>query len=715
MFNRNRLDDSARVARCRRHLLMRNAHNAPPEHCFAHLGVCDAPQASSVGSTGRILHRFHIEGAFISLSFFIMILTLSVSDAEAFLIDKQVNKPCLHHHKIQSESDDGSEPERRDEMDILAILQLFGGVGLFLFGMSLMGSSLEKLAGGSLQQILEALTTSKKKGVGEVKGWALGTGVTAIIQSSAATTIMLIGFVNAGIMKLGQAIPVVLGANVGSTATAQILRLGDIGSGNLVLQLLKPSSFAPMLAGVGAFIILFSKKKRMKDIAGILVGLGVLFYGMTMMEQVFAPLKESPTFQQIFLSFENPLLGILAGLAITAIIQSSSASVGILQALSATGAVTFATAIPIIIGQNLGKCMTILLGAIGANKNAKRVSLSYLLFNIFGALFFFILIYGLQYTIGLPFMSHIVNRGDIANLHLGFNLITSLILLPFSDRLADLTGRIIGKETEDETEKEFMKLDDRLLQTPVIALEQCRILMEKMIRCIEENFNTSTNLIIQYDENAFALLDKNESFVDRCETVLTSYIIRIDRSVLSEDAKFMISEILNSISDLERIGDYCINVAYIARDMQKDNINFSDSGIIEMETMIKAAGEALFNLFTSFQDRDRFKAIRVEPLAETIEQMKSIMKEHHIQRLQEGLCDAKSGAAFFDLSNCFERISAHAGNVSLHVIKRMEANRSFDEMHGHTQDISGEEYIKIFEEYERKYLTPVKHSADMVS
>lgn len=253
-------------------------------------------------------------------------------------------------------------------MDILSILQLFGGVGLFLFGMSLMGSSLEKLAGGSLQKILEALTTSKKKGVGEIKGWALGTGVTAIIQSSAATTIMLIGFVNAGIMKLGQAIPVVFGSNVGSTATAQILRLGDIGSGNLVLKLLKPSSFAPMLVAVGAFIILFSKKKRLKDIAGILVGLGILFYGMNMMEQVFAPLKDSPTFQQVFLSFQNPLLGIAAGLVITAIIQSSSASVGILQALSATGAVTFGTAIPIIIGQNLGKCMTILLGSVGANK-----------------------------------------------------------------------------------------------------------------------------------------------------------------------------------------------------------------------------------------------------------------------------------------------------------------------------------------------------------
>ena len=593
-------------------------------------------------------------------------------------------------------------------MDIISILQLFGGVGLFLFGMSLMGSSLETLAGGSLQKILEALTTSKKKGVGQVKGWALGTGVTAIIQSSAATTIMLIGFVNAGIMGLGQAIPVVYGANVGSTATAQILRLGDIGSGNLVLRLLKPSSFAPMLVGVGAFIILFAKKKKLKDVAGILIGLGVLFYGMTMMEEVFAPLKESPAFQKLFLSFENPLLGIAAGLLITALIQSSSASVGILQALSATGAITYGTAIPIIIGQNLGKCMTILLGSIGANKKAKRVSLSYLLFNIMGAIFFFILIYGIHYTIGLPFLARTVNRGNIANLHLAFNLITSLILLPFADQMAALTGRIIGKDPVDEAEKEFMKLDDRLLQTPVVALEQCRGLMEKMMMRIEENYKKATGLISHYDDRTFAEMEKNESFMDRCETVLTAYIIRIDRSSLSEDAKFMISEILNSVSDLERIGDYCMNIAYAAKEMDQDKISFSDNGMKELTLMIRATGEALTNLSSSFRNRDRLAAIKVEPLSETVEQMKDIMKEHHIRRLQEGVCNAESGAVFFDLANCFDRISAHAGNVSLHVIKRMEANRSFDEMHGRSQDISGEDYIRIFDQYESDYLEPVK-------
>ena len=312
-------------------------------------------------------------------------------------------------------------------MDLFSILTLLGGVGLFLFGMNLMGASLKNLAGGSLEKVLEKLTTGKNQVVGNIKGFTLGTAVTAIIQSSAATTIMLIGFVNAGIMKLGQAIPVVFGANIGSTATAQILRLGDLGESNIFLRLLKPSSFAPILICIGAFIILFTKNNKKRDVASILVGLGVLFLGMNTMEGVFAPLKESESFQNLFTSFNNPFLGILIGLVLTATIQSSSASVGILQAISSTGVVTYGTAIPIIIGQNIGKCMTIILGGIGANKKAKRVSLSYLLFNIFGAVFFVVVIYGLQLFIDMPFMEKVVNRGDIANVHFLFNFIISII------------------------------------------------------------------------------------------------------------------------------------------------------------------------------------------------------------------------------------------------------------------------------------------------
>lgn len=592
-------------------------------------------------------------------------------------------------------------------MDILSILQLLGGVGLFLYGMSLMGSSLEKLAGSGLERILEKLTTSKKKGVGFIKGWGLGAGVTAIIQSSAATTIMLIGFVNAGIMKLAQAIPVVLGANVGSTITAQILRLGDLASDNLILQLLKPSSFAPMLVGIGAFILLFTKKKKAKDIAGIMVGLGVLFYGMTMMETVFAPLKESETFQNAFTSFSNPFLGILIGLVITAIIQSSSASVGILQALSATGSVSYATAIPIIIGQNIGKCMTIILGSIGANKKAKRVSLSYLFFNIFGAVLFTVIIYGIYYTVGISFWNDTVNRGDIANIHLLFNFITSIILLPFSQKLGDFTGKVIGDDDISKTDQELATLDDMLLNTPTIALEQCKQVIASMADAIYENYQIATGLIYHYDASKRATLEENESFIDQCESVLSSYIVKINSKRLSNDDRFVVSEILNSISDFERMGDHCINIAYIAEDKNAQKIHFSPAGHQEVDTIIAAVDNTIKTTFEAFKHDNIGAAIRIEPLSEIIDKLKETIKSHHVERLQAGDCGIEGGIALVDLVTSFERISSHCANISLHIVKRVENDRNFDEMHGHANDSFSEEYKALYHYYESQYIIPV--------
>lgn len=592
-------------------------------------------------------------------------------------------------------------------MDILSILQLLGGIGLFLYGMSLMGSSLEKLAGSGLERILEKLTTGKRKGIGYVKGWGLGAGVTAIIQSSAATTIMLIGFVNAGIMKLYQAIPVVMGANVGSTVTAQILRLGDLGSDNLILKLLKPSSFAPMLVGVGAFILLFTKKKKAKDIAGILVGLGVLFYGMTTMESVFAPLKDSPTFQQAFTSFQNPVLGILIGLVITAIIQSSSASVGILQALSATGSVSYATAVPIIIGQNLGKCMTIILGGIGANKKAKRVSLSYLLFNIFGAVVFTILIYGIYYTVGISFWNNTVNRGDIANVHFLFNFLTSMILLPFSEKFGNLTGKIIGDDEISKTDKELATLDDMLLNTPTIALEQCKHVICSMADAIYENYKIATDLIYNYDASKQAILDENESFIDKCESSLSSYIVKINSKRLSKDDRLVVSEILNSVSDFERMGDHCINIFYVAQDKNAQNIHFSPAGHQEVEAIIQAVDNTMKTTFEAFKHDNASAAIRIEPLAEIIDKLKEVIKAHHVERLQSGDCGIEGGIALVDLVTSFERISSHCANISLHIVKRVGNDRDFDEMHGHANDSFSEEYKALYHYYESQYITPV--------
>ena len=592
-------------------------------------------------------------------------------------------------------------------MDILSILQLLGGVGLFLYGMSLMGSSLEKLAGSGLERILEKLTTSKRKGVGYIKGWGLGAGVTAIIQSSAATTIMLIGFVNAGIMKLGQAIPVVMGANVGSTITAQILRLGDLGSDNLILKLLKPSSFAPMLVGIGAFILLFTKKKKAKDIAGIMVGLGVLFYGMTTMESVFAPLKDSPTFQQAFTSFENPVLGILIGLVITAIIQSSSASVGILQALSATGSVSYATAVPIIIGQNLGKCMTIILGGIGANKKAKRVSLSYLLFNIFGAILFTVVIYAIYYTVGISFWNNTVNRGDIANVHFLFNFLTSIILLPFSQKVGDFTGKLLGDDEVSKTDKELATLDEMLLNTPTIALEQCKHVICSMADAIYENYQIATDLIYNYDPSKQKILDENESFIDKCESALSSYIVKINSKRLSKDDRLVVSEILNSVSDFERMGDHCINIFYVAQDKNAQDIHFSPAGHQEVEMIIQAVDNTMKTTFEAFKHDNAAAAIRIEPLAEIIDKLKEVIKAHHVERLQSGDCGIEGGIALVDLVTSFERISSHCANISLHIVKRVGNDRNFDEMHGHANDSFSEEYKALYHYYESQYIAPV--------
>ena len=592
-------------------------------------------------------------------------------------------------------------------MDILSILQLFGGIGLFLFGMSNMSSSLEKLTGSGLERLLEKVTVSKKRGVGSIKGWAFGAGVTAIIQSSAATTIMLVGFVNAGIMKVSQALPVVFGSNLGSTVTAQILRLGDIGSESVVLELLKPKSFAPLLVGLGAFIIVFAKNKKAKNIAGIFVGLGMLFYGMTMMEAVFAPLQADPKVQSFFTSFENPLVGILTGIIITVILQSSNASVGILQALSASGTISYAIAIPLIIGQNIGKCSTTIIGGIGANKKAKRLVVGYVFFNIFGAILFSVIIYALHYTIGLKFMSVAVNRGSIATVHLLFNLLTGLILLPFSKPVSEFTEKIVGGDPEKAEDVELAKLDDMLLNTPTIALEQCKSVIRNMSEAILENYKLATSMIYEYNESKLPQMEQNEAFIDKCETVLSAYIVRIDRKRLTEDDKLTVYEILNSIGDFERMGDYCMNIAYVARDKNELDIHFSPAGHKEVETIIGAVEYTIETTVNAFNKDDTYLAVRVEPLSQAIDELKEVIKSHHVERLQDGVCSIEGGVSLFDLVNSFERIASHAANVSLHVIKKVRRDNDFDEMHGHATDMQTEEYKALYHYYESQYIEPI--------
>lgn len=600
-------------------------------------------------------------------------------------------------------------------MDLFSILTLLGGVGLFLFGMNLMGASLKNLAGGSLEKVLEKLTTGKNQFTGTIKGFSLGTAVTAIIQSSAATTIMLIGFVNAGIMKLGQAIPVVFGANIGSTATAQILRLGDLAETSIFLKLLKPSSFAPILICIGAFIILFTSNNKKRDIASILVGLGILFLGMNTMEGVFAPLKESESFQNLFTSFNNPLLGILIGLVLTAIIQSSSASVGILQAISSTGVVTYGTAIPIIIGQNIGKCMTIILGGIGANKKAKRVSLSYLLFNIFGAVFFVVIIYGLQMFIDMPFMEKVVNRGNIANVHFMFNFITSLILLPFSNQVANITGKIIRDDEESKIDKELATLDPRLIATPAIAISQARNVMFSMADCIRENFATACRLISNYNEEDAAKLEENEDFIDKCESSLNNFLLKVtSQNNMSRAERLDVSELLNSLSDMERIGDHCENLLIVSKNISEQKISFSDQGMKEIQTALKATDNIIDMTLSAFKEDDLQAISRIEPLAQTISEITELIKDHHVVRLQVGECGIPGGFALVDILTSLDRIGSHCKNIGLHIAKKIRGTH-MDEMHGHiyiTGYKTSEEYKALYVYYSSIYEDPIAEDFD---
>lgn len=600
-------------------------------------------------------------------------------------------------------------------MDFFSILTLLGGVGLFLFGMNLMGASLKNLAGGSLEKVLEKLTTGKNQFTGTIKGFSLGTAVTAIIQSSAATTIMLIGFVNAGIMKLGQAIPVVFGANIGSTATAQILRLGDLSETSFILKLLKPSSFAPILICIGAFIILFTSNNKKRDVASILVGLGILFLGMNTMEGVFAPLKESESFQNLFTSFNNPLLGILIGLVLTAIIQSSSASVGILQAISSTGVVTYGTAIPIIIGQNIGKCMTIILGGIGANKKAKRVSLSYLMFNIFGAVFFVVVIYGLQLFIDMPFMAKVVNRGNIANVHFMFNFITSLILLPFSNQVAKITGKIIKDEEESKIDKELATLDPRLIATPAIAISQARNVMFAMADCIRENFDIARKLISEYNEEEAAKLEENEDFIDKCESSLNNFLLKVtSQNNMSRAERLDVSELLNSLSDMERIGDHCENLLVVSRNIHEQKISFSDQGMKEIEMALKATANIIDMTLSAFKEDDLQAISRIEPLAQTISEITELIKDHHVIRLQIGECGIPGGFALVDILTSLDRIGSHCKNIGLHIAKKIRGTH-MDEMHGHiyiTGYKTSEEYKALYVYYSSMYEDPIAENFD---
>lgn len=546
-------------------------------------------------------------------------------------------------------------------MELSNIVSMIGAVALFLFGMNTMSSGLERLSSGRLESILERLTDSVWKGV------LLGALVTGLIQSSGATTVMCVGFVNAGIMKLGQTVGIIMGANIGTTVTAQLLRLGDISSDNVVLSLLKPSMLGPVLAVVGVIFYMFVKRGHRGTVGQILLGLGVLFIGMDKMTEAVAPLQGMPEFQAVFSAFSNPFLGILVGAGVTALLQSSSASMGILQTVATTGAVRFNTAVPLIMGQNIGSCITAMLSAIGASRNAKRTAGIHLLFNLLGTAFFMVVLYGGNTLFSFPFWNETMNMGSVANLHLAFNIGCTLLLLPFNKLLVKLVKRIVPGDKE---EQEMSILDERFLTaSPALALEKSHEAVIQMGTYARENYKRSMELLAHFDQRGMDRLQETEDVIDKLETNLDNYLVRLSDVSLSPEDSNKVSELLHTLSDFERIGDYVVNVAECAQAMDERNITFSGSAKQELDTLTAAVGQIIDLALECYTKRDGTVATRVEPLEEVIDLMRDELRNRHIERLKSGECTIEVGTQFLELLINLERVADHCSNIAMYILR----------------------------------------------
>ena len=575
-------------------------------------------------------------------------------------------------------------------MDIFDVFMLLGGLVLFLYGMNVMGGGLEKLSGSKLERILENLTNNPLKGV------LVGAGVTAIIQSSSATTVMVVGFVNSGIMKLKQAIGIIMGANIGTTVTAWILSLTGIQGDSIWISMLKPTSFAPILAVIGMGVIMFSKSGRKRDLGSILVGFFMLMFGMSAMSDAVAPLANSEAFTSILLLFTNPLFGVLAGTVLTAIIQSSSASVGILQALATTGSITYGMAIPIIMGQNIGTCATALISCIGANKNAKRAAMIHFYFNIIGTIIFLALFYVLDAIIGFSFTATSINGAEIAKIHTVFNLTSTAIMLPFGNQLAKLATLTIR-----EGSKEEVLLDERLLNVPSFAIEQCKNVTVEMAALARNTLNMSLAMIDKYDAKTAKLIIENEDKIDRYEDVLGTYLVKLSARELSEEDSNEVSKLLHIIGDLERIGDHCVNIVESVQEMANKGIAFSNIAKGELGVMGSAVSEIVGFATDIVATEDLKLASKVEPLEEVIDGLETELKMRHVRRLKDGNCTIELGFIFSDLITNYERVADHCSNIAACVIQISVA--SFD-MHEYLSVVKSETpFAEQYQVFKDKY------------
>ncbi len=578
-------------------------------------------------------------------------------------------------------------------MTIFDVLTLIGGLCLFLFGMDVMGNALERRAGGKLRTILGKLTQNK------ATGFLTGLGVTSVIQSSSATTVMVVGFVNSGLMTLKQAISVIMGANIGTTVTAWILSLGGIESDNLFVQLLKPTSFTPVLALIGIILTMFSKSDSKKDTGTILLGFATLMFGMDTMSGAVEGLKDVPEFAELFIIFTNPILGVIAGAILTAIIQSSSASVGVLQALSVTGKVTFGSAIPIIMGQNIGTCITAILSSVGTNKNAKRAALVHLSFNVIGTLILLTLFCIIKSLVHIPLLEESATHMGIAVAHSAFNIMCTCILLPMSGLLEKLALTLIP---DDKKPEKNVELDERLLATPPIALKQCSDVVGEMAKISIDALKKSIRMLQNYDEETAEEIRYLENRSDHYEDILSAYLVKLSRYQVSEHDSLESAKLLKMIGDFERISDHSVNLVESAEEMKEKNLEFTESAKKEISVLSNAVTEILELTYKAYSEGDLESAYLVEPLEQVIDGLKEKMRTHHILRLQQGDCSIVAGFVWSDLLNNLERTSDHCSNIAGCLI---EAANNEMTVHEALRDIRSDssDYWDKYKNYLSKY------------
>ena len=590
-------------------------------------------------------------------------------------------------------------------MDIFNLFTLLGGLALFLYGMNVMGDSLAKASGGRLEKILENLTSSTIKGV------LLGLAVTAVIQSSSATTVMVVGFVNSGIMTLERTVGIIMGANIGTTVTSWILSLSGIEGDSFLLQLLKPSSFSPILAVIGIGLHMFAKNERKKDVGSILLGFAVLMFGMETMSGAVEPLAEIPEFTNLFLMFRNPVLGLLAGAVLTAIIQSSSASVGILQALCMTGSVSYGAALPIIMGQNIGTCVTALLSSIGAKKNAKRAAFVHLYFNLIGTIVFLVLFYTINLFVNFAFLDDAATPAGIAVVHKAFNVFATCLWLPFHRVLVKLAKLTVREREEngkkDDAEKqELLGLDERFLDTPAFAVEQCRKAAARMADLTAGSLEEAISLLDRYKTEGVREVSHKEEQVDRYEDRLGTYLVQVSKHELTRKDSHTLSVLLHSIGDMERISDHAVSIAKAAEEIYEKNLAFSQAAVRELQVFSAAIKEIVELTMEAVHTENLEKAQQVEPLEEVIDDLSASMKQRHIERLREGRCTIELGFILSDLTTSYQRIADHCSNIAVCLV---QADKDEYGRHAYLKSLKTEDrmhFAQQYQAYSEKYALP---------